>query len=573
MNKIPVFFCVLNIGLFLKLHLLGSKGGDDLMSWVFSKLSVRSLALRAIVASFVVCSIFFFTSVKEAKADGIVEGFEDLTVMLANDWVRINHSDPANPQSEGWFQCLGTQIAPAQAGTEFSCVSANFNAGTGTSTLNDWLISPTRIWNNGDTISFYTREISGNPYPERMQVRLSTNGSSTNVGTTGTDVGDFTILLLDINPDYQVGGYLDFWWQYSVTITGLSGPTSGRFAFRHFVEDGGPSGANSYIIGIDSLAVTPAQHTADFDGDGKTDASIARNTGGGAGGQVTWFTKNSSDGSFHAQPWGISTDTFIPEDFDGDKKDDIAVWRPGPPFGAYFYILQSATNTIRVDQFGQTGDDPSVVDDYDGDGKADPAVYRSGAAAGDHSFWFFRASSGPQSGQIIYNEHGQNGDFPVPGDFNGDSKADFCVQRNGGGGQARFFTRLGNGGVVTTTAGDSSVIFGTPTDVVVPGDYDGDDKTDIAVVRGVGGNINWYVLPSSTGVFDGGPTFIWGLSASDFVCQGDFDGDGRTDPAVWRPNADPSQNFYYVLGSVIGEMEPMEWGQNGDYPVANYNTH
>lgn len=131
---------------------------------------------------------------------------------------------------------------------------------------------------------------------------------------------------------------------------------------------------------------------------------------------------------------------------------------------------------------------------------------------------------------------------------------------------------MGNGGVAPDSA-DTSLVFGTPTDVVVPGDYDGDGKTDIATVRGSGGMINWYVLPSSTGVFDGGPTYTWGLSASDYPCPGDYDGDGRTDIAVWRPNADPTQNYYYVLGSVFGEMEPVEWGENGDYPAANWNTH
>ncbi len=546
------------------------------MSWSICNKFVRSLALRAIVVSFVVFGVFFSAGVHKVKAVGLVEGFEDLAVLLANGWVNINHSDPINTASPGWFQCAGTQIAPAYAGTTNSCVSVNFASGSGTATLNDWLIAPTRTWNNGDSISFWTREISGNPYPNRLQVRLSTNGSSANVGTSATDVGDFTMLLLDINDTYQVGGYPDFWFQYSVTVTGLPGPTSGRFAFRYFVEDGGPSGANSYIIGIDSLAVTPAQHMIDHDGDRKTDASIVRNTGGGPTGQVTWFSHNSSNTDApgdNAQPWGIATDFFVPADFDGDDKTDHADWRPGPPFGAYFYILESATNTVRADQFGQTGDDPTVQGDYDGDGKADPAVYRAGAAAGDHSFWFFRASTGPQSGEIIYNEYGQNGDFPAPGDYNGDGINDFCVQRNNGGGQARFFTRLGNGGVVTSTAGDSSVVFGTPTDVIVPGDYDGDGKTDIATVRGSGGQILWFVLPSSTGVFTGGPTFIWGLSASDFVCQGDYDGDGRTDPCVWRPNADPTQNYYYAIGSLVGEMEPVEWGQNGDYPVANYNTH
>ena len=33
---------------------------------------------------------------------------------------------------------------------------------------------------------------------------MSTNGTSYDVGTSATDVGDFTTLLLDINPTYTV---------------------------------------------------------------------------------------------------------------------------------------------------------------------------------------------------------------------------------------------------------------------------------------------------------------------------------------------------------------------------------
>ena len=51
-------------------------------------------------------------------------------------------------------------------------------------------------------MSFYTRTVDAPTFPDRLQVRMSTNGASSNVGTTATDVGDFTALLLDINPTY-----------------------------------------------------------------------------------------------------------------------------------------------------------------------------------------------------------------------------------------------------------------------------------------------------------------------------------------------------------------------------------
>ena len=74
------------------------------------------------------------------------------------------------------------------------------------------------------------------------------------MGTTATDVGDFTTLLLDINPTYTLGGYPNaVWTNFVVTLSGLGWPIKGRLAFRYFVENGGPSGANSDYIGIDTV--------------------------------------------------------------------------------------------------------------------------------------------------------------------------------------------------------------------------------------------------------------------------------------------------------------------------------
>jgi len=43
------------------------------------------------------------------------------------------------------------------------------------------------------------------------------------------------------------------WTQFTVNITGIPVATQGRLAFRYFVENGGPTGANSNYIGIDTF--------------------------------------------------------------------------------------------------------------------------------------------------------------------------------------------------------------------------------------------------------------------------------------------------------------------------------
>lgn len=341
----------------------------------------------------------------------------------------------------------------------------------------------------------------------------------------------------------------------NASFAGVSVP-NGTWTLR--LTDGctGDTGSiTAATLTVDAGPSTPSDAPVDLDGDGRTNFVVVRNTGGGAGGQVTWFF-NTAGGGIAAFAWGLSTDFFISEDFDGDLRDDIAVWRPGAAGTAAFYIHNSATNTARVEAFGQTGDDPTVVGDYNNDGMADLAVYRGGATAGAASTWFYRTTPG---GPVAYVLWGRNGDFPAPGDYDGDGSADFVIQRNDGGGQARFWFRFANGM-------QDSVVFGTPTDVIVPGDYDDDGKTDVAVVRGIGGQIHWFYEPSSIAGVQVVQN-VWGNSSTDFPTQGDYDGDGRTDLAIWRAGV------FWVYSLQGGGITTFNLGSAGDYPVANFNAH
>lgn len=165
-----------------------------------------------------------------------------------------NNSQPG-PGTTGWFQGNST-VFNAQSGDASSYIATNFNNGTGVSTLSNWLLSPVVTLGSSAGLSFWTRTVNAPMFPDRLQVRWSANGASTNVGTTATDVGDFTTLLLDINPTYNTNGYPNVWTEYFIPLN-MSPPVTGRLAFRYFVENGGPNGANSDYIGIDSVVIGP----------------------------------------------------------------------------------------------------------------------------------------------------------------------------------------------------------------------------------------------------------------------------------------------------------------------------
>ena len=193
----------------------------------------------------------------------LTENFDDISILSSAGWDFINVSSTVG--STEWFQGANS-VFKSQVGAPKAYIAANFNntTTTGTNTISNWMILPVLSVKNGDEFKFYTRTVTGNIWPDRLEVRLSDIGAGSTAPTNDSDVGSYTNLLLTINPSLTVGEYPDAWELQTIVISGLTGTADVRIALRYFVTDGGPNGSNSNYIGIDELEVSTTLGVDDF---------------------------------------------------------------------------------------------------------------------------------------------------------------------------------------------------------------------------------------------------------------------------------------------------------------------
>lgn len=196
-------------------------------------------------------STFAFFAAQAHSAVLLSEGFNDINTLNSTGWAQKNLSSPLGTTS--FFQGNTTAFS-AQTGPSDSYIGANYNNTGNNGTISNWLMTPELSLAQALTLTFFTRTADLSSFPDRLEVRLSTNGGSTDAGTSASSVGDFDTLLLSINPTLTIGAYPDTWTSYMVNVGALGG--SGRFALRYFVTDAGSSGTNSNYIGIDTLSVS-----------------------------------------------------------------------------------------------------------------------------------------------------------------------------------------------------------------------------------------------------------------------------------------------------------------------------
>ncbi len=274
----------------------------------------------------------------------------------------------------------------------------------------------------------------------------------------------------------------------------------------------------------------------------------------------------------------------VVSDFDGDGKTDLSSFTPN----SGLWTVENSTNNSSFSTYFGASSDKIVSGDYDGDGKTDVAVFRPssgvwyilGTTSGFRATQFgastdlpveadfdadgktdvavFRPSNGTwylSQSSLGFRavQWGANGDKPLIGDFEGDGKIDLAVFRPSNG--AWYILQSSSNLIYTLPAGGVPV-FGLSSDKPITGDFDGDSKTDIAVYRPASGV--WYVRNSATNTILAN-TFG---EATDLPIPADFDGDGKVDISVFRP----ANNTWYRLNSGNGAFNSQTFGQTGDLP-------
>ena len=413
-----------------------------------------------------------------------------------------------------------------------SCHSGPTEGGT-------FAITPPQNYVPGQTYQITVRHENPDTTRDRWGFQLTALAGTAMAGTFSNLPGGLTQVVGGVGRDYiehtTAGTFLgqtgSAQWTVNWTAPATDvGPVT--FYSAGLQSDGSfsPNGDRT----ITATAMTPARSIEspfDFDGDRKTDIGIYRP------GPSEWWINRSSTSQTLALQFGASGDMVVPGDYTGDGKADIAIWRPT---NGFWFVLRSEDFSFFAFPFGATGDIP-VPADYDGDNKADPALFRPSTA-----LWFLAQSTA--GNQII--QFGSAIDKPLPADYDGDGKADLAVRRPTGGNSEWWISR--------STAGSLALVFGVETDLGVPGDYTGDGKTDIAFWRPSTGF--WFVLRSEDFSFFAVP---FGASG-DIPAPGDYDGDGKWDRAIFRP-----ANANWFIDRTTAGVQIVQFGATGDNPIPN----
>ncbi len=286
-------------------------------------------------------------------------------------------------------------------------------------------------------------------------------------------------------------------------------------------------------------------HSADFDGDGKSDFVFWRP------GNATWYVLTSSSNfdttQIRSYQLGLSNFTPLLGDFDGDSQEDFAVYNRS---NGYWTFLNSgnsySTQTSR--KWGSGAKDIPVVGNYDNDDSFDIGYYNT-----KKGFFIYSSANGYRTnrkGKIEANStlKGSSTD-PLSGDFNGDGINEYTIINK----KAKWTAKTYGGSKIVNST------WGKKGDRPLVCDWDNNGVSDRVQVRADknSGNLIWYVKTNGNATY----TETFGSAGGIPNCNHDYDGDGKTDISVFYGST------WIYKSSANGQTNTVNFGQSGDIPL------
>jgi len=194
--------------------------------------------------------------------------------------------------------------------------------------------------------------------------------------------------------------------------------------------------------------------------------------------------------------------------------------------------------------------------DFNSDGKSDIGYFRASTGV-----WGILQSVQNYSYTFPhFFSWGQSGDLALPSDYDGDGKVDPAVRRPPAGGQSAAYA------ILPSSTGYSyssalTVPAGWPGlgDTPVLGDYNGDGRADPGIWRSSTGA---WIIPLSPS-FSNYQFAAWG-SAGDVPVSADVDGDGQTDIGYFRPSTGVWGFLLSGQAYSYGSPQFFSWGSSTD---------
>ncbi|MBK7196412.1 MAG: VCBS repeat-containing protein [Myxococcales bacterium] len=293
----------------------------------------------------------------------------------------------------------------------------------------------------------------------------------------------------------------------------------------------------------------------DFNGDGRSDIYLH---GTSAGHAEYMFLSNGT--GFYNSGWtiapgnGWNTFQIIPGDYNGDGKTDIYLHGSTAQHAEYMFL----SNGTGFDNSGWTiapgngwNTFQIIPSDYNGDGKTD--IYLHGSTAQHAEYMFLsNGTSFYSSGWTIAPGSGWNTFQIVPADYNGDGKTDIYL--HGSTAQHAEYMFLSNGTGFYSSGWTIAAGSGWYGFQILPGDYNGDGAADIYLHGGSAGFGESLYLSTGSGFAHSGWSLVPAGGWYGFVVvPGDYNGDGRTDIYLHAGNTSYGEYLYLSRGASFAD--------------------